>query len=187
MLEKNDLKAIAELVTSNEEHMFKRFDRVDKCLEDIDKHFGDIDKGFEQIDKRFEQIDKGFEQIDKRFEQIDKRFEEIDKRFEEIDKRFEQIDKYLGIVDKRFNEIDKKFERITSELESLKEMDRFILEETFRVQNYLQKQITELQNHTKVVDEYYRIHKLDSDTLSIVVKTQEELKKRITIIEEKLA
>ena len=151
MLEKNDLKAIAELVTSNEEHMFKRFDRVDKCLEDIDKHFGDIDKGFEQIDKRFEQIDKGFEQIDKR------------------------------------NEIDKKFERITSELESLKEMDRFILEETFRVQNYLQKQITELQNHTKVVDEYYRIHKLDSDTLSIVVKTQEELKKRITIIEEKLA
>ncbi len=145
MLEKNDLKAIAELVTSNEEHMFKRFDRVDKCLEDIDKHFGDIDKGFEQIDKRFEQIDKGF------------------------------------------NEIDKKFERITSELESLKEMDRFILEETFRVQNYLQKQITELQNHTKVVDEYYRIHKLDSDTLSIVVKTQEELKKRITIIEEKLA
>lgn len=152
MLEKNDLKAIAELVTSSEEHMFKRFDRVDKCLEDIDKHFGDIDKGFEQIDKRFEQIDK-----------------------------------YLGIVDKRFNEIDKKFERITSELESLKEMDRFILEETFRVQNYLQKQITELQNHTKVVDEYYRIHKLDSDTLSIVVKTQEELKKRITIIEEKLA
>ena len=180
MLEKNDLKAIAELVTSSEEHMFKRFDRVDKCLEDIDKHFGDIDKRFEQIDKRFEQIDK-------RFKEIDKHFEEIDKRFEEIDKRFEQIDKYLGIVDKRFNEIDKKFERITSELESLKEMDRFILEEIFRVQNYLQKQITELQNHTKVVDEYYRIHKLDSDTLSIVVKTQEELKKRITIIEEKLA
>lgn len=159
MLEKNDLKAIAELVTSSEEHMFKRFDRVDKCLEDIDKHFGDIDKHFGDIDKRFEQIDKRFEQIDKRFEEIDKHFEEI----------------------------DKKFERITGELESLKEMDRFILEEIFRVQNYLQKQITELQNHTKVVDEYYRIHKLDSDTLSIVVKTQEELKKRITIIEEKLA
>lgn len=145
MLEKNDLKAIAELIESSEGRMLKRLDKMEE------------------------------------------RIDGVDKRLNKIDKHLDEIDKYLGVVDKRFNIIDKKFESIGSELESLKEMDRFILEEIFRVQNYLQKQITELQSHTKIVDEYYRIHKLDSDTLSIVVKTQEELKKRIAVIEEKLA
>lgn len=58
MLEKNDLKAIAELIASSEEHMIKRFDKVDKYLDGVDQHFDGVDKQLNGVDQHFDEMDK---------------------------------------------------------------------------------------------------------------------------------
>ena len=112
-----------EIVTLSKD-MDRRFERVDKHLEQVDRRLDQTDKHLEQVDKRLEQVDKHLERLDKRIDQVEKRIDQVDKRIEQVERRIDQVDKRIDQVDKNLERIDmhlehseKNFERIDKRFE----------------------------------------------------------------------
>lgn len=66
----------------------KKFDKIDKTLEEHSKKFDKIDKTLKEHSKKFDKIDERFDGVDKKFDDMDKKF---DKRFDEMEGRFDLL------------------------------------------------------------------------------------------------
>jgi archaellum component FlaC len=73
-------------------------------------------KRFDEIDKRLNEHDKRFDSIDERLNEHDKRFDSIDERLNEHDKRFDSIDERLNEHDERFDRVDGQIARVYDKL-----------------------------------------------------------------------
>lgn len=88
----------------------------------------------DRMDKRFEAIEKRLDQHDKRFEAIEKRLDRHDKRFDQSNQRMNRMEKdmktYVNVLvdemgkmearmDKRFQKIDERFDRMDKRLDSM--------------------------------------------------------------------
>ena len=57
-----------------------------------------------EINKRFNGINRRLDNTDKRLDGMDKRFDDINERLDSMDKRFDDINERLDSMDKRFDE-----------------------------------------------------------------------------------
>lgn len=62
-----------------------------------------------------------------------------------------------------------------------------LLDEMGRVQNYLGKQLEQLQKNLEELQQYYRITKLENDNTALLLKMIDELSKRVEELEKKTA
>ena len=98
-------------------------ERIVRVEEELKNQRELIYEVLKMMDKRFEQVDKRLEEMridsNSRFEQVDKRFEEMridmNSRFEQVDKRFEEV---RADMNSRFEQVDKRFEEINSNMNS---------------------------------------------------------------------
>ncbi len=68
-------------------------------------HTAEINKRFDGINRRLDNTDKRLDGMDKRFDSINKRLDGMDKRFDDINERLDSIDKRLDENEEVQNEI----------------------------------------------------------------------------------
>lgn len=68
-------------------------------------HAAEINKRFDDINKRLDNTDERLDGMDKRFDSINKRLDGMDKRFDDINERLDSIDKRLDENEEVQNEI----------------------------------------------------------------------------------
>lgn len=68
-------------------------------------HTAEINKRFNGINRRLDNTDKRLDGMDKRFDSINKRLDDMDERFDDINKRLDSIDKRLDENEEVQNEI----------------------------------------------------------------------------------
>ena len=85
--------------------MDKRFDRIDKNIEDLAIS---VARGFEQVDQRFKQVDERFKQVDERFEKIEYRLDNIGIEIGNIKNEIWHVKKRLDEVVEKRNRVDKR-------------------------------------------------------------------------------
>lgn len=111
-------------------------------------------------------------------ERFDSMQRQMDERFAKVDERFDSMQKQM---DERFAAQDAKMEEriLASETMLLEEMDRMDRRNERRFSK-LEKDIAELK-------EIYRMTKNENDTIQMILHIQEDMEKRLTAVEQKIA
>ena len=79
-----DIKQLMESVLSGHTaEINKRFNGINRLLDNTDKRLDGMDKRFDSINKRLDGVDKRLDGMDKRFDDINERLDSVDKRLDE--------------------------------------------------------------------------------------------------------
>lgn len=82
----------------------RRFDQLDKRIDQVEQRI-------DQVDKRIDQVELRIDQVDKRIDQLELRIDQVDRRIDQVDKRIDQIERRFGAFETRFVAIDQRFGR----------------------------------------------------------------------------
>lgn len=135
-----------------------------------------------------EKLNDGFAKLEEKLEakwnkQLDERFAEFEERLEakwnkQLDERFtafeEKLDKKLDV---RFAGSERKMD------EKINSVAEMLLKELALTQNYLERRIDRLDTKIEEIDQYYRIRRLDDDSIGMILKIIEELSGRVDKLE----
>lgn len=107
-----------------------------------------LEPKFDQIDRRFERVEKKLEEHDERFRDLSKHFDEIYKRFERLETEYLMISSAIDRMEKKLERLERIEEKPDVEILKREFIEREILELKSRVQ-VLQGRIEEIENRLK--------------------------------------
>ena len=110
----------------------------------------------------------------------------MDKKLESLENR---MDKKLESLE---NRMDEKLEKLENKMvntmdEKLRDSENLLLEEMERTRTILEDKISIVQKNVDDLNQYYRVARLESDNLSLVIGTVQNLTKRVEELERKTA
>ncbi len=90
------------------------------------------------------------------------------------------------------NRMDEKLEKLENKMvntmdEKLRDSENLLLEEMERTRTILEDKISIVQKNVDDLNQYYRVARLESDNLSLVIGTVQNLTKRVEELERKTA
>ena len=99
------------------------------------------------------------------------------------------MEKGFHETEKRLNQsLDNKLDALADSFDNkLDALEDSLLDEIGRTQTYLEKQIGEVKINVEKLEQYYRLDKLKNDNTAILLKTIENIDKRLTVVEMKMA
>lgn len=105
----SELRVLSE--TTRQFMMFteRRFDQLDKRIDQVEVRIDQVDKRIDQVEQRIDQVDKRIDQVELRIVQIDKRIDQVELRIDQIDKRIDQVDKRIDQIERRFEAFETRF------------------------------------------------------------------------------
>ena len=110
----------------------------------------------------------------------------MDKKLESLENR---MDEKLESLE---NRMDEKLEKLENKMvntmdEKLRDSENLLLEEMERTRTILEDKISIVQKNVDDLNQYYRVARLESDNLSLVIGTVQNLTKRVEELERKTA
>lgn len=141
-----------------------------------------------RIDKRFSEMDERFLAIDRRFAEMDKRFSEMDERFSASDAKFDSL---RAEMDRRFSESNDRMDRLYEKLDAkfndqLIRSESFLLDEIERLQKNIDKKLSAINESISELKQYYQITKLENDTITILIRTIDQLQDNIHDLQKRI-
>ena len=120
-------------------------------------------------------------------EVMDRRLAETEERIlGKVDVRLaETEERILGKVDMRLSETKEEILEVMDE--RLTSSENLVLEEVGRTRNILEDKVNKVQQNMDEISQYYRITKLENDNTALVLKSVQELTKRVEALEQKIA
>ena len=121
--------------------------------------------------------------MDKKLESLENR---MDEKLESLENR---MDEKLESLE---NRMDEKLEKLENKMvntmdEKLRDSENLLLEEMERTRTILEDKISIVQKNVDDLNQYYRVARLESDNLSLVIGTVQNLTKRVEELERKTA
>ena len=100
-----------------------------------------------------------------------------------------RMDEKLDNLESRMDEkLDNLENRMINTLDvKLRDSENLLLEEMERTRTILENKISDVQKNIDDLNQYYRVARLESDNLSLVIGTVQNLTKRVEELERKTA
>lgn len=113
---------------------------------------------------------------------LEGRLQKLEERFTQqevwIEERFKQQD---AKIEERFKQQDAKLEKRVVASESM------LLEEMERMDRRNERRFSKLEQDIEELKDIYRMTKNENDTIQMILHIQEDMEKRLTAIEQKIA
>lgn len=110
---------------------------------------------------------------------IDAKIDSLESRMQkQMDERFDSMQKQM---DERFAAQDAKME------ERILASETMLLEEMDRMDRKNERRFSKLEKDIEELKEIYRMTKNESDTIQMLLHIQEDMEKRLTAVEQKIA
>ena len=108
---------------------------------------------------------------------------------EKLDNLESRMDEKLDNLESRMDEkLDNLENRMINTMDvKLRDSENLLLEEMERTRTILENKISDVQKNIDDLNQYYRVARLESDNLSLVIGTVQNLTKRVEELERKTA
>ena len=121
---------------------------------------------------------------------LDEKLHNFENRMDEkLDNLESRMDEKLDNLESRMDEkLDNLENRMINTMDvKLRDSENLLLEEMERTRTILENKISDVQKNINDLNQYYRVARLESDNLSLVIGTVHNLTKRVEELERKTA
>lgn len=121
---------------------------------------------------------------------LDEKLHNFENRMDEkLDNLESRMDEKLDNLESRMDEtLDNLENRMINTMDvKLRDSENLLLEEMERTRTILENKISDVQKNIDDLNQYYRVARLESDNLSLVIGTVQNLTKRVEELERKTA
>ena len=121
---------------------------------------------------------------------LDEKLHNFENRMDEkLDNLESRMDENLDNLESRMDEkLDNLENRMINTMDvKLRDSENLLLEEMERTRTILENKISDVQKNIDDLNQYYRVARLESDNLSLVIGTVQNLTKRVEELERKTA
>ena len=121
---------------------------------------------------------------------LDEKLHNFENRMDEkLDNLESRMDEMLDNLESRMDEkLDNLENRMINTMDvKLRDSENLLLEEMERTRTILENKISDVQKNIDDLNQYYRVARLESDNLSLVIGTVQNLTKRVEELERKTA
>ena len=110
----------------------------------------------------------------------------LDEKLHNFENRMdEKLDNLESRMDEKLDNLENRM--INTMDVKLRDSENLLLEETERTRTILENKISDVQKNIDDLNQYYRVARLESDNLSLVIGTVQNLTKRVEELERKTA
>ena len=153
-----------------------------KDIEMIKIAVGEVVIGrFDAMEHRMDNMEHRMDNMEHCMDNMEQRMDNMGHRMDNMEHCMDNMEQRM---DEKFDAMDKKFSVIAKKHEYRMDL---ILDEVVRVHEGLQGQIDRLEKNVSDIKQFYRIDKLENDSVSMLIEKVADLDKRVTRLENQPA